>query len=670
MMRKFLRIVAVLSLLLNLQSYAYNKSTIPPLYKLNSVAVVDSGIVFAKEFEYRQKNNSYTDIIQLINLDTKAQAIQFRLLVNQADDDSTILIFQNIKKGVDVSDSSWVLIFNLIRGDTNSIGASKDIVYVLLYNLNHNGGLDPGDYSELLLVDYKVADLPAVQTSVKSSIKISNAEATTNQGFPIDLTPSRDEFKIFLSGGVVIPKFGLVFEEDTVYRLEDDSYTERMQLVELTHKVQALQFKLLVNQSLDDNVILTFQNIQKGDDVSDPSWILSYNVFRGNLTGKGASVDEIIVLLYNLNQNGGLEEGEYADLLRVNFRVADLPALQDSVKSSFLISNAEASTFEGFPIDITPSHDELTVIARNRVGFYGDVNGDGCLDILDIIMVVDHIVSRDSLDADEFERADIAPWVPGNELPDPDGFVNVQDLSLLQNIILTGVYPNGTTINACSYVSLFKKNANSEPKVTFYINQNSITMYINSEVDIRGVQLEFIGEGEVPDNMVINTDLGAGYYLNKENLLRVLLYDRKGEKVIKAGERFVADIPFNIRNPENLVLQNLILIDVNRERLVNNQLEIIYGDPPSLPLDYVLHQNYPNPFNTQTTVEFSIPEDTHATLSIYNLLGEKIIELVNSNLYVGNYQYQWNASNVPTGLYIYELRTEKFLGTKKMLLLK
>ncbi len=135
-----------------------------------------------------------------------------------------------------------------------------------------------------------------------------------------------------------------------------------------------------------------------------------------------------------------------------------LPALQDSIKSSIKIANAEASTYQGFPVDITPSRDELVIIAKNRVGIWGDVNGDGCLDILDIIMIVDHIVGRDSLETDEFERADIAPWIPGEPEPNPDDIVNVQDLSLLQNIILTGVYPNGVEINGCSFTSFPKMN--------------------------------------------------------------------------------------------------------------------------------------------------------------------------------------------------------------------
>ena len=89
------------------------------------------------------------------------------------------------------------------------------------------------------------------------------------------------------------------------------------------------------------------------------------------------------------------------------------------------------------------------------------------------------------------------------------------------------------------------------------------------------------------------------------------------------------------------------------------------------PTKHTLEQNYPNPFNPSTVIEFSLPEDvSNVKLSIYNALGEKVAELVNTVLTAGKYQYQWNAENVATGIYIYELRTDNFVSVKKMLLMK
>ncbi|AFH48751.1 5'-Nucleotidase domain protein [Ignavibacterium album JCM 16511] len=642
--------------------------------KFNSLLTdsTQSGLIFEKDLIYRLKDSSYTDKIQLKNLSQRAQAIQFKISVNKSADDSLTLTFQNITKGNDIADTSWVLAFNIIRGTIQPNGASADDIYVLIYNQNYNNGLQPGNYDDLLGVSYRVANLQANQDSLKSSFRLSNVAASTYDGFPIDITPSRNEFKVITVHSFAIPKRGLVFQQDTVYRLEDFSYTDVMQLKGLSAQAQALQFRLKVNQAINDQTILSFQSIQKGNDISDPSWVLNYNVIRGPITPNGASQDEILVLLYNLNQNNGLPPGNYNDLFRVNYRVADLPPLIDSIKSSFLITDALASTYQGFPIDITPSRNELTVIARNRVGFYGDVNGDGCLDILDILMVVDHIIGRDSLEGEAFLRADLAPWVPGTPEPNPDGVVNVQDLSLLQNIILTGVYPNGIEINACSFVinSPAGGMTNNNQQTTIYLSKNGITLYLDSDVDIRGMQAEFSNIGNFSGEMNINTALGQGHYYFGNNILRVLLYDRMGIKTVKSGNNFVAHLPFPISNPQNVMVEKLILISSSNERLLDNKLEIKYQNPPPLPLEFNLYQNFPNPFNPGTKIAYSIPRDEVVTIKIFDLLGNEIQTLVNEFQTQNYYEIQFNAENLSSGIYFYQMKAGEFLQTKKMILLR
>ena len=90
-----------------------------------------------------------------------------------------------------------------------------------------------------------------------------------------------------------------------------------------------------------------------------------------------------------------------------------------------------------------------------------------------------------------------------------------------------------------------------------------------------------------------------------------------------------------------------------------------------MPTEFLLFQNYPNPFNPNTVIAFSLSEDaSNVKLTIYSILGEKVAELVNASLIAGKYSYTWNAKNVATGMYIYELRTDKFNSIKKMILLK
>jgi len=89
-----------------------------------------------------------------------------------------------------------------------------------------------------------------------------------------------------------------------------------------------------------------------------------------------------------------------------------------------------------------------------------------------------------------------------------------------------------------------------------------------------------------------------------------------------------------------------------------------------IPTKFALYQNYPNPFNPTTTIEFDIPERTNVKLIIYDILGREVETLVNKELEPGKYKINFTATNLPSGVYFYTLRTPKFTKTNKMLLIK
>ncbi len=89
-----------------------------------------------------------------------------------------------------------------------------------------------------------------------------------------------------------------------------------------------------------------------------------------------------------------------------------------------------------------------------------------------------------------------------------------------------------------------------------------------------------------------------------------------------------------------------------------------------IPVEYALHQNFPNPFNPSTTIEFSLPAPGFVTLSIFNVLGEKVATLVSEELTAGSYKYKWDATEVTSGIYFYRIQAGSFVETKKMTLLK
>jgi ligand-binding sensor domain-containing protein len=94
--------------------------------------------------------------------------------------------------------------------------------------------------------------------------------------------------------------------------------------------------------------------------------------------------------------------------------------------------------------------------------------------------------------------------------------------------------------------------------------------------------------------------------------------------------------------------------------------------------DYTLEQNYPNPFNPSTTISYSIPNSSFVTIKIYDVLGNQIAELVNEEKLVGTYEVSFDASNLSTGTYFYQLQAtdpesssgQGFVETRKMILIK
>jgi len=88
------------------------------------------------------------------------------------------------------------------------------------------------------------------------------------------------------------------------------------------------------------------------------------------------------------------------------------------------------------------------------------------------------------------------------------------------------------------------------------------------------------------------------------------------------------------------------------------------------PLSYSLKQNYPNPFNPSTQIRFTIPESEMVNLSVYNMLGEKVTELVNETLSSGEYNIRFDAKGFSSGVYIAKIQAGSFIHLIKMTLLK
>lgn len=106
------------------------------------------------------------------------------------------------------------------------------------------------------------------------------------------------------------------------------------------------------------------------------------------------------------------------------------------------------------------------------------------------------------------------------------------------------------------------------------------------------------------------------------------------------------------------------VVTLERGLLTSNDFE------EGMPNTFALEQNYPNPFNPTTNIKFALPKTADVTLTIYNMLGQKVNTLINEKMTSGFHVVPFDASNLSSGMYIYRIQAGSFTSTKKMLLIK
>jgi Secretion system C-terminal sorting domain len=129
---------------------------------------------------------------------------------------------------------------------------------------------------------------------------------------------------------------------------------------------------------------------------------------------------------------------------------------------------------------------------------------------------------------------------------------------------------------------------------------------------------------------------------------------------------------------ENLLNEPVkILIDLGNDGTIDDSLfianQVTNVESQSyvgIPKEYHLLQNYPNPFNPSTTITFDLPVQSEVNLTVYNLLGQEVITLVNEVMQAGRHQIIFDDSKLSSGVYIYRIRARNFVDSKKMIFLK
>ena len=196
----------------------------------------------------------------------------------------------------------------------------------------------------------------------------------------------------------------------------------------------------------------------------------------------------------------------------------------------------------------------------------------------------------------------------------------------------------------------------------------SQTVYFGGKLE-EGVSIESYSLPPIPPQGLFDVRLTGGYRLSESEEVTIELqssnYPLRVKIEGKGGEYIVVQLKDEEETEERRVMSGEELTITNNKV---NKLHITRGS--LIPTEFTLYQNYPNPFNPSTTIKFAVAKESNVNLSIYNVLGELVTTLVNKQMKAGYYEYELNASNLASGVYLYRIQAGSFVETKKMVLMK
>ncbi len=425
-------------------------------------------------------------------------------------------------------------------------------------------------------------------------------------------------------------------------------------------------------------------NLTNLEEVGGFNLLINYDVsalFLSNISIVGTRAESFEYFTYNLNHSnikGDVLITGVADLDN-GVTTDNLVAGEGSlVNLTFYVTND--LTFSGFAVPVTFAFRNLIDNSDNTLtdGF-GTMIGQESINYEDGYIAINQIdingIGDINLNGVTYEIGDAIYFI--NYFIDPGHY----PLSPKQRSN-TDVNQDGLTATVADLVFLinYLTNPNSANKIRPVYNPVEINSFatadnfsISSKSDIEIGGMAVILEAEEPINMQVANSMVVSIngMITKSsidgNLLRLLVYSEDGIS-LPAGKNDILLI-----NTDNKLTIKEIEVSSADGMLLKTKLS--ESSHSVVPNGFMLEQNYPNPFNPITEIGFSLPKMSRVKLTVYNVLGQEVITLIESLLPSGNHKVIWDGrgelgSAVGSGIYFYRLTTENFEGKRKMILLK
>ncbi|HEX2868048.1 MAG TPA: T9SS type A sorting domain-containing protein [Ignavibacteriales bacterium] len=199
--------------------------------------------------------------------------------------------------------------------------------------------------------------------------------------------------------------------------------------------------------------------------------------------------------------------------------------------------------------------------------------------------------------------------------------------------------------------------------------------YLYASTYNNGIKIFDVSDPEHPREIGKIDDLGGSRIIVQDEFAYVFFTGR-GLKVYNVEN---PALPYLARFYEKsgfisdmYIDKDYIILSEDSEGLsiYKNDVAALFGSREPRIKDFALQQNYPNPFNPSTTISYSIPAASFVELKVFDMLGREVASLVNKEQTAGKYNVQFEASLLPSGIYIYSIQAGKFRDSRKMIIIK
>jgi hypothetical protein len=279
------------------------------------------------------------------------------------------------------------------------------------------------------------------------------------------------------------------------------------------------------------------------------------------------------------------------------------------------------------------------------------------------------IVSRNALQQQGVDLSHfyLMTWSQGTTLP----AFHSEEVDALQAYLGGGgnLFINGQDIGS----DIFEPTGQSQFAQDFYHNYLHAEYVANSSTFflMKGVPGDVIGDG---------LQFIPGFIYDK-SLEKISRYDSFADSIltystgpsvsgIRAdnGTSRVVYLGFGLEQIDDRAIRDTLF--ARSIHWLTENVVVENKQPKNIPYAFNLGQNYPNPFNPSTKIKYSVPSESFTSIKVYDILGNEVATLVNGEKQAGNYEVEFNASNISSGIYFYKLQSSGSVLVRKMVVLK